>query len=198
MLGMFGTLYAVAFTLGLIRSVEAVVTWPTFETWLSAVSLALIGLRLFFSPEALRQYVEMRASTTNPVRPTSLALWHFPILLWQAAVIYAACFELKEFGVHLSVPLLATSTLALNVLWLVSSIVASFRASIPLSALGHPLIWLINNVASIAVVLAVVLLCPEHGVVLAAGALILNSLIDLGFTADWYDQARCRLAKRWS
>ena len=67
-LRVFFIIYAVFFAQGLMRMVEQVYSQPHLTSIVASVSLALIGLRLIFSPEALSEYLLARRAAGQPAR----------------------------------------------------------------------------------------------------------------------------------
>jgi hypothetical protein len=196
------TIYAVFFTLGVRESVEAAWTDKNCQTWLAAVSLALIGLRLLFSPEALSHFLITYRRRFGPL--PGWFVWFYPFLLAQAVCVFLACHALHEptCGMHALTKTVvgwALGALAINVVWLAcmfgiekcskltgknksGSCDTAEESQIP----SEHCIWIVNNLVS-AGVAAVILFCVAcYAEITALMVLLAGSLIDLHLTGHWY------------
>jgi hypothetical protein len=97
-LRVFFIIYAVFFAQGLIRMVEQVYSQPNLNSVVASASLALIGLRLIFSPEALSEYLLALRAAGQPACPKTVTLWHYPVLLIQAWALFLTCYQLRFSG----------------------------------------------------------------------------------------------------
>jgi hypothetical protein len=187
-LRVFFIIYAVFFAQGLMRMVEQVYSQPHLTSIVASVSLALIGLRLIFSPEALSEYLLARRAAGQPASPTAVTLWHYPVLLLQAWALFLTCSQLKFSGPDGPGPSLvwsAIATLAINTAWLSSQLLGATKAGVHFqeSRGPRPLFWMMNNL--VCVVLAgAALLCVPRGVLIALVILVVNSLVTLYGTAE--------------
>jgi hypothetical protein len=187
-LRVFFIIYAVFFAQGLMRMVEQVYSQPNLTSIVASVSLALIGLRLIFSPEALSEYLLARRAAGQPACPTAVTLWHYPVLLLQAWALFLTCSQLKFSGPDGPGPSIvwsAIATLAINTAWLSSQLLGATKAGVHFkeSRGPQPLFWMMNNLVCVVLAGAALLCVPRGGVLIALVILVVNSLVTLYGTA---------------
>lgn len=187
-LNTFLLIYAVSFTIGLIRAIDAILIKPQHAVVIAALSLIFIGLRFIFSPIALDEYLVLRKVKNDSIDGTWVVLIHYIVLLTQASLIYAACSQLKNSGLVELVVFLAIIALLLNAVWLGSMLYwARNNKNSSIGDLkGCPLFWCINNISFVILSTLCVTLSTFEPLMLACYLLLMNSIIDLWFTADWY------------
>lgn len=190
-LRVFLIIYAVFFAQGLIRIVEQVYSQPNLNSVVASASLALIGLRLIFSPEALSEYLLALRAAGQPACPKAVTLWHYPVLLIQACALFLTCYQLKFSGPEGPGPSIvwsAIATLAINTGWLSSLLLGATTAGVHFneSRGPQPLFWMMNNLVCVVLAGSALLFVPSGGVVIALVILVVNSLVALFCTAESY------------
>ena len=189
-LRVFFIIYAVFFAQGLIRMVEQIYSQPDLNSVVALAALALIGLRLIFSPEALSEYLLALQATGQPACAKAVTLWHYPVLLIQAWALFLTCYQLKFSGPEGPGPSIvwsALATLAINT-WLGSQLLGATTAGVHFNASSgtRPLFWMMNNLVCVALAASALLFVPRSSVLIALAILVLNSLIALFVTAESY------------
>jgi hypothetical protein len=190
-LRVFFMIYAVFFAQGLIRMVEQVYSQPNLNSVVASASLALIGLRLIFSPEALSEYLLALRAAGQPAFPKAVTLWHYPVLLVQAWALFLTCYQLKFSGPEGPGPAIvwsAIATLAINTAWLSSQLLGATTAGVHFhqSRGPRPLFWMINNLVCVVLAGSALLFVPSGGILIALVILVANSLVALFGTAESY------------
>jgi hypothetical protein len=189
-LRVFFIIYAVFCAQGRMRMVEQVSSQPHLNSVGASASLALIGLRLICSPEALRAYLLARRAAGQPACPKAVTLWHYPMLLLQAWALSLTCSQLQSSGPDGPGPSLvwsAIATLAINTAWLSSPLLGAMKAGVHFNESRGPLplFWMINNLVCVALAGSALLFVPS-GVLIALIILVVNSLVTLCGTAESY------------
>jgi hypothetical protein len=190
-LRVFFIIYAVFFAQGLIRMVEQVYSQPNLNSVVASAALALIGLRLIFSPEALSEYLLALRAAGQPACAKAVTLWHYPVLLIQAWALFLTCYQLKFSGPEGPGPSIvwsALATLAINTAWLSSQFLGATTAGIHFneSRGPRPLFWMMNNLICVVLAGSALLFVPSGGVLIALVILVVNSLVTLFGTAESY------------
>jgi hypothetical protein len=171
-LRVFFIIYAVFFAQGLIRMVEQVYSQPNLNSVVASASLALIGLRLIFSPEALSEYLLALRAAGQPACPKTVTLWHYPVLLIQAWALFLTCYQLRFSGPEGPEPSIvwsALATLAINTAWLSSQFLGATTAGVHFSESRgpRPLFWMMNNLVCVVLAGSALLFVPRSGVLIA-------------------------------
>jgi hypothetical protein len=164
---------------------------PNLNSVVASASLALIGLRLIFSPEALSEYLLALRAAGQPACPKTVTLWHYPVLLIQAWALFLTCYQLRFSGPEGPEPSIvwsALATLAINTAWLSSQFLGATTAGVHFSESRgpRPLFWMMNNLVCVVLAGSALLFVPRSGVLIALVILVLNSLVALFCTAESY------------
>ena len=126
-----------------------------------------------------------------PAWPKAIVLWHYPVLLAQAAAMFLACYHLERSGPEgpgAPVVWSAAAALAINTVWLVSRLLGARGSNVhdQQSQGPRPLFWITNNLVCVLLAEVALLLAPNGGVLIALAILLANSVVDLYATADSY------------
>ena len=191
-------IYAVFFTIGLMRVFETIYYSTSLKIYsiALAVAISLLGLRLFFAVEELSQYLIFRkANSKEAVHSYTITLWHYPMLLFHAFLFFWVCLSFKQTGastdsIDIGLVYPYCFLLILNVVWLYSISQGkriSPKESVILKPLykDHEFFWLTNNLVT-AVISLFVYDKEPCGSVLVLILFVLNSLLDLSFASEQY------------
>ncbi len=202
----FLTIYAVFFTLGMRDSIEA--AWAVKDNkcqiWISAMILALIGLRLIFSIEPFNQLLILFHNKSERSLPRYLVAF-YPLLLIQAACVFLACHALmgcaKDAELARSIFFFALAALVVNVVFLFLIVAVEkyekLHGSAPEDITRARRTWLANNVMTILIATPIVSNATHFAVISGLFVFLFGSIIDLAATGEWYlprigPQERCK------